>query len=312
MRDSIGATPAQIDTRIPTRGVGGDQVSPWLGLGLVDRSPRAMVLADERNGDALVCFVNEAACILFEQLGWMTDRAAAIGAPVEHLVPLQLTRPDALRQPTNWGRLVSERTGSDTLDMYTNPVLDGAGGVIGWSFVVSRSSSNTDRIAAVERATSGLVASLANVRSNSEIAGQVTAEGVQAAANVSGRASDLTDAADAIQTVASLIEDVAAQTRLLALNATIEAARAGEAGRGFAVVASEVKGLAAQTAGLLGDIRTAVARIQDTRRDITSSVVELTGLLGTLEASQRDVLAAISDQERLALDVDGLARAALS
>jgi methyl-accepting chemotaxis protein len=114
--------------------------------------------------------------------------------------------------------------------------------------------------------SAGLIRAIEEARSEVEGSAEVAARASEQATEAVSMSATLSDHAQSIESILSLIRDIAGQTNLLALNATIEAARAGDAGRGFAVVAQEVKSLANQTARATDDIAQKITAIQSATR----------------------------------------------
>ncbi|MDR9890310.1 methyl-accepting chemotaxis protein [Pseudenterobacter timonensis] len=82
---------------------------------------------------------------------------------------------------------------------------------------------------------------------------------------VANNMQSITDCAQKMTEIITLIDGIAFQTNILALNAAVEAARAGDHGKGFSVVAGEVRNLAHRSAEAAKSIKSLI--------DVTSNNV---------------------------------------
>ncbi|MGB8275439.1 MAG: methyl-accepting chemotaxis protein [Alphaproteobacteria bacterium] len=162
--------------------------------------------------------------------------------------------------------------------------------------VTAASESASENVQTVASAAEQLTASIKEIMHQVGRSKNVAQNVADTAGNSEASVRSLSNSAEAIGKVVSLITDIAEKTNLLALNATIEAARAGEAGKGFAVVASEVKSLANQTAKATGEITAQIQAIQDGTRQAVGAInsiaatihemTEITGALATTVEAQ--------------------------
>ncbi len=128
--------------------------------------------------------------------------------------------------------------------------------------VASASNEASTNVQIVASASEQLSASIKEVNVQISSSSDMANEAVGEVNRTTQSFEELKKAAQNIDAVVELIQNIASQTNLLALNATIESARAGEAGRGFAVVANEVKKLATQTHTATEDIARQIGGIQ--------------------------------------------------
>jgi methyl-accepting chemotaxis protein len=124
---------------------------------------------------------------------------------------------------------------------------------------------------------------------------------VRRARSADEAANALNESLHQVAGIASVISEIASQTRMLALNATIEAARAGAAGKGFAVVADEVKNLANTTASSTEQIAATIATLEADVQQMGETLAAIVGDVGEIETAM-STLGGIADDQQVIVE----------
>jgi methyl-accepting chemotaxis protein len=169
----------------------------------------------------------------------------------------------------------------------------------------SQLSSERARHVSSQAQTAVEVAKGGKLAVNTTIEGMNTIRGQMA--SIAQSILGLSAQSQAIGEIIASVDDLAVQSKLLAVNAAIEAAKAGEGGKGFSVVAQEVKLLAEQSKQATMKVRGILSDIQEAT---TSAVLTTEQGSKAVEAGVRQSSSAGESIGALAESIAGAAQAA--
>jgi methyl-accepting chemotaxis protein len=165
---------------------------------------------------------------------------------------------------------------------------------------MGRSGSDTGRqIDELSKAVSEISGSFDEVARSTSQSATVAVDARNRTESSKQLMGNLMESAEEIRKVLGSLDQVVANTSLLALNASIEAATAGEAGRGFAVVAGEVRQLAEKARNSQEVISTRVAVIFELTQKAVEDIDNIYEVIGLVNQHTQTVAAAVEEQTTL-------------
>ena len=162
-----------------------------------------------------------------------------------------------------------------------------------------QSASLVQTAASMEQMAASTKNNADNTRLASEQANVATLQarkGGELMGQVASNMQSITECAQQMTEIISLIDGIAFQTNILALNAAVEAARAGDHGKGFSVVAEEVRNLANRSAEAAKNIKTLI--------EVTSSnVTQGASVVSQAEKNMHEIVTGSGNVSRLMDDI---------